>query len=207
MMKTVLVVTGGMGSGKSLACRILEKEYGIPVYEADARAKSLYVGCPSMLDDIEAALGMSLRNLDGIFVPSLLAEVIFSDNVALGKVEDILFPVMKKDFAEWASRQGSEVVAFESATVLEKPQFDGFGDIVLLVDAPVEVRIARAMGRDGVEREKVMARIQAQKLMNRLSEGDCDPRVGHVLENGSTEEDLKRNLKEFIEKFGLTKKL
>lgn len=206
MMK-VLVVTGGIGSGKSLVCRMLEEHYGIPVYEADLRAKQLYVEIPSMLDEMENALGTVLRDCNGNFVPSLLAEVIFGKPAALKKVEDILFPVMADDFARWASSQGSEVVAFESATVLEKQQFDGFGDIVLLVDAPVQVRAARAMERDGASREKIMARVQAQSLMNRLSEGDSDPRVGHVLRNDSSEDDLREKLNGFIEKYGLTKKL
>ena len=38
----VLVVSGGIGSGKSTVCRMLENDYGIPVYEADRRVKELY---------------------------------------------------------------------------------------------------------------------------------------------------------------------
>lgn len=202
----VVVVTGGIGSGKSLVCRMLA-EKGIPVYEADKRAKLLYVEVPSMLDGIEASLGVRLRDSNGDFVPAILAEVIFRDKTALKKVEDILFPVMKKDFARWSEAQGKEVTAFESATVLEKPQFDGFGDIVLLVDAPVEVRSSRAMQRDGVSEEAIMMRQKAQPMMNRLSQGETDPRIDHVLLNDSTEEELERKLDEFIEKYELTKML
>ena len=202
----VVVVTGGIGSGKSLVCRMLA-EKGIPVYEADKRAKLLYVEVPSMLDDIEASLGVRLRDSNGDFVPAILAEVIFRDKDALKKVEDILFPVMKKDFARWSDAQGKEVTAFESATVLEKPQFDGFGDIVLLVDAPVEVRRSRAMHRDVVSEEVIQRRINAQPMMNRLSQGETDPRIDHVLLNDSTEEELERKLDEFIEKYELTKML
>ena len=205
MMK-VLVVTGGIGSGKSLVCRMLA-EKGIPVYEADRRAKQLYVEVPSMLDDMEAALGVRLRDSKGDFVASSLAEVIFRDQDALNKVEDILFPVMKKDFADWAAAHGKEVVAFESATVLEKPQFDGLGDIVLLVDAPVQLRMSRAVSRDGVSEEKIQARMKAQSLMNRLSEGETDPRIDQVLVNDSTEAELRRKLDEFIEIYALTKML
>lgn len=202
----VLVVTGGIGSGKSLVCRMLA-EKGIPVYEADRRAKQLYVEVPSMLDDMEAALGVRLRDSKGDFVASSLAEVIFRDEDALNKVEDILFPVMKKDFADWAAAHGKEVVAFESATVLEKPQFEGFGDIVLLVDAPVQLRMSRAVSRDGGSEEKIQARMKAQSLMNRLSEGETDSRIDQVLVNDSTEAELRRKLDEFIEIYALTKML
>ena len=203
----VLVVTGGIGSGKSQVCRLLSEKFGIPVYEADSRAKALYMEVPDMLDRIEAALGTGLRNDRGEFVPGYLSDMIFADPSALRKVEDILFPVLKKDFSDWAERQGSSLVAFESATILEKAAFDGFGDIVLLVDAPVSLRLMRAAARDCADTEKIRSRMEAQTLMNRLSEGGVDTRVDHVLKNDSTIEDLEANLSEFIEKYRLTKML
>lgn len=203
----VLVVTGGIGSGKSVVCSILKERYGIPVYEADLRAKQLYVEVPEMLDDMETKLGVSLRNSSGEFVPSLLAEIIFNDSDALRLVEDMLFPVLMKDFADWAERQDCEVVAFESATVLEKQQFEGFGDLVLLVAAPVQLRLSRAMERDKASREKIQARISLQSSMNMLSDGHEDSRVDFVLKNDSSFENLELHLKEFMEKYSLTKML
>lgn len=204
MMK-VVVVTGGIGSGKTSVCRLLAEKYGIPVYEADRRAKELYAESPSMLDRMESVLEVSLRDDSGEFVPARLADVIFNDADALGMVEDMLFPVMKEDFASWA--KGYETVAFESATILEKPQFDSFGDIVLLVDAPVPLRLARAMERDCVDEAEVISRMEAQPLMNFLSEGGRISRVDHVLMNDSSLEKLDRDLAEFMGKYGLTKML
>ena len=203
----VLVVTGGIGSGKSVVCSILKERYGIPVYEADLRAKQLYVEVPEMLDGMETKLGVSLRNSSGEFVPSLLAEIIFNDSDALRLVEDMLFPVLMKDFADWAERQDCEVVAFESATVLEKQQFEGFGDLVLLIAAPVQLRLSRAMERDKASREKIQARISLQSSMNMLSDGHEDSRVDFVLKNDSSFENLELHLKEFMEKYSLTKML
>lgn len=202
----VVIVTGGIGSGKSQACRILEERYEIPVYEADKRAKSLYSEIPGMLDAIEDALGCGLRNDAGEFAPQKLAAVIFNDVSALRKVEEILFPVMMSDFEIWAEGKGQTVV-FESATALEKPQFDGFGDIVLLIDAPLSVRIERAAARDCADPAKILQRIAAQPLMNRLSEGESDPRIDFVIKNDSTIENLSGKLGEFVEKYGLTKML
>ena len=201
----VVVVTGGIGSGKTSVCRLLAEKYGIPVYEADRRAKELYTEFPSMLDRMESVLEVSLRDDSGEFVPARLADVIFNDADALGMVEDMLFPVMKEDFASWA--KGYETVAFESATILEKPQFDGFGDIVLLVDAPVPLRLARAIERDCVDEAEVISRMEAQPLMNFLSEGGRISRVDHVLMNDSSLEKLDRDLAEFMGKYGLTKML
>lgn len=203
----VLIVTGGIGSGKSQVCKMLVDQYGIPVYEADRRVKALYTENPHMLENIESALGVALRDDAGIFAAQKLAEVIFSDANSLGKVEEIVFPYLKQDFAAWAEAQDCEVVAFESATVLEKPQFEGFGDIVLLIDAPVELRLSRASLRDGVDEVAVKRRMAVQNLMNRISDGETCPRVNHVIVNDSTIAELTVKLNEFIEKYGLTKML
>ena len=186
----VLIVTGGIGSGKSEVCRIL-KDMGYDCqYNADARAKALYEEHPALLADIEKSLGCSLRDENGTFQPSLLASVIFTDRSALEQVEAHLFPAMMVDFDAYAGSCGGEVVVFESATVLEKPQFEGFGDKILLVDAPFELRLERACRRDGADRERVLARMQNQKLMNELSAGYEDPRIDCRILNDSSLEEL-----------------
>ena len=203
----ILVITGGIGSGKSLVSRRLEEKYGIPVYDADSRVKALYAEVPQMLDAIETELGVRVRDEKGNFVPKMLADVIFSDNQALLKVEEIIFPYLKNDFSNWADFHGKEIVAFESATILEKPQFDDFGDIVLLVDAPKSLRLSRACARDGQEEGKILERMAAQKLMNSLSEGSCCERVDHTIINDSDQDDLYVKIEDFIEKYRLTKML
>lgn len=186
----VLAVTGGIGSGKSEVCRILAENGLILQYNADSRAKALYLECPRLLDEIEKTLGCQFRDEDGTFVPSRLAAVIFSDGAALEKVEALLFPEMIRDFHRvMAEAAEDQIVVFESATFLEKKQFDGFADIVLLVDAPFEMRLERACRRDGASREAIMARMKSQKLMNELSEGHEDPRISYkVLNDGTTQE-------------------
>ena len=186
----VLAVTGGIGSGKSEVCRILAENGLILQYNADSRAKALYLECPGLLDEIEKTLGCQFRDEDGTFVPSRLAAVIFSDGAALEKVEALLFPEMIRDFHRvMAEAAEDQIVVFESATFLEKKQFDGFADIVLLVDAPFEMRLERACRRDGASREAIMARMKRQKLMNELSEGHEDPRISYkVLNDGTTQE-------------------
>lgn len=194
----VIVVTGGIGSGKSEVCRIM-KDMGFRFqYNADMRAKTLYEEHPSLLAEIEKSLGCVLKDEKGRFLPARLAERIFSDPEALAVVESHLFPVMMDDFASFARNCGGDVVVFESATVLEKPQFEGFGDKIVLVDAPVETRLERACRRDGADRGKVLARMRNQKLMNDLSEGLKDLRIDLIIKNDGTFEDLERMTKEGI---------
>lgn len=196
----ILVVTGGIGSGKSKVCAILEEVYGFPVYNADSKVKGLYESDPEMLDSIEEALGQSFRTEDGKFSPSLLAGRIFSDEEDLAKVEQLVFPAMVRDFKAWQAKAGNhDFIVFESATILEKEQFKGFGDVVMLVDAPIRLRLERACRRDSSSEDKVLARMSKQKLMNEFSEGIALPEVDVVLANTGDVEELKVKVTECID--------
>ena len=204
----ILILTGGIGSGKSVAAGMLNEMYGFPVYSADVRVKELYDECPGLLDNIEAELGCSLRDKVGSFVPSLLAREIFSDSGALEKVESLVFPVLMHDFNKWVDEHPSSVHIMESATVMEKEFFRGFGDLALLVTAPLEMRIKRAVHRDSSTEEQVRSRISKQKLMNdpSLLEGKTWLPFEVIMNDGSTL-DLREKLTDFVEKNRLTKML
>ena len=203
----VLIVTGGIGSGKSTVCSILSKEYGYPVYEADRRVKELYLEHPRLLSDIEGALGETFRNEEGRFQPSRLATRIFSCKEDLLEVESLVFPVLTEDFDRWkAENADKDLLVLESATILEKPSLLGLGDQIMVVDAPLQVRIDRAMIRDGVSEQIVRERVASQKLMNEISEGHIPENIDFVIKNDSDIETLRDKLKAFVtmsDKIGL----
>ena len=191
----ILAVTGGIGSGKSEVCRILAENGLTLQYNADSRAKELYVECPGLLGEIEKELGERFTDAEGNFVPSRLAAVIFSDAAAMEKVEALLFPEMIRDFHRMmAEAAQDQIVVFESATFLEKKQFDGFADIVLLVAAPFDMRLERACRRDGASKEAIIARMKNQRLMNELSEGLEDPRINYRVQNDGTRQELEHKV-------------
>ena len=204
----ILILSGGIGSGKSVAAGMLNEMYGFPVYCADRRVKELYEEHPTLLGDIEKELGCTLRDEAGLFMPAALASKIFSDGEALDKVEALVFPEMKKDLEKWMNDNPSKVHILESATILEKDYFKGFGDFALVITAPSEVRIRRAMERDSSCEEQVRARIQKQKLMNSLDQLTKFCTIPfEVCENAGTTEELRSKLNEFVEKQVLTKML
>lgn len=193
-----LVVTGGIGSGKSTVARILNESFGCPVYDADSAVKRLYVSHPHLLSDIESDAGRKFTDAAGIFCPSLLADWIFGNPEAIAAVESRVFPVLIEDFEAWKAQHDGWVI-FESATILEKPFFKGFGDAVLIIDAPVELRVERALARDMAAREKIMARVSEQKLMNDISQGRNIPERTYICHNTGSMDDLRAKLKEIFE--------
>ena len=179
-----LVVTGGIGSGKSTVCRYLALK-GIPVYDSDSRARNLYDD-KTFVSRLEQALGCTVTGVDGRVDTVKLSSVIFSDPLRLNTLESIVHPAVKEDFIRWrlSFPEGSvPFVILESAIILEKPLFKDIADKVLLVDAPLQTRLERACSRDGVSRDRILERMKGQKLLNDLSEGKTDPRVDFIIRN------------------------
>ena len=84
MMRT-LAVTGGIGSGKSYVVRMFAA-LGVPVYDADARTKELYVSDSGLLMRLQELLGKDLLT-DGMLDRRYMASRIFSDRQLLSKGE------------------------------------------------------------------------------------------------------------------------
>ena len=167
-MKTV-ILTGGMGSGKSAVCAFL-KARGVPVYDSDSRTKSLYDRDPSLVQRLEAALGTGLRTADGRLDRAALASLIFRDPARKAAVEALVHPAVLADFRRWKRWHRPRgwtygpvpFVVLESAIILSCPVFDGVGDRTVLVDASEEVRLARSVARDGSDPKAALRRIRQQ---------------------------------------------
>lgn len=161
MMALTILITGGIGSGKSVVSGILRGR-GIPVYDTDSRTKALYEGELGMR--LEEALGKKLHDADGHFDREALASLIFSDRQILERVEEIVHPAVLRDFEEWKEKQESTIVCMESAIALEKPLFNDSYDFVVIVNAPEDLRIRRACNRDGSDEISVRKRVQNQRV-------------------------------------------
>lgn len=167
-MKTV-ILTGGIGSGKSAVCACLRAR-GVPVYDSDSQTKSLYDRDPALVGRLEAVLDVGLRTADGRLDRRRLAELIFSDPTRKAAVEAVVHPAVLADFRRWKRWQRPKgwtygpvpFVVLESAIILSCPVFDGIGDRTVLVDADEEVRLRRAVARDGSDPEDVLRRIRQQ---------------------------------------------
>ena len=156
-------ITGGIGSGKSYIAHLLEKK-GIPLYDTDREAKRLTVTHPRIREELSALLGTEVYQADGTLNKSLVANYLFSSPKHAGHINQIIHPCVYEDFQSWANRQakvGAEVVMMESAILFESG-FQKAVDYVVMVYAPLDLRIKRAMFRDSASEEQIKARIAAQ---------------------------------------------
>jgi len=159
-----VAVTGGIGSGKSEVCRILERLRGVPVYDSDSRARLLYDRDPSLLEAIEQALCLRLRQPSGGWDRAALAKALFADPEARSRVEAIVHPRVMEDFLAWKAALPGEtpLVVFESALLPAHPELVRYFDRVVLVEASERTRLRRASARDGKGEKEIAARMAAQ---------------------------------------------
>ncbi|HIZ32471.1 MAG TPA: dephospho-CoA kinase [Candidatus Bacteroides merdigallinarum] len=152
-------ITGGIGSGKSVVAKLLAW-MGIPVYQTDAEAKRLMLSDADIRRELTALVGSNAYNEKGLN-KALLASYVFGNPEHTRQVNAIVHPKVRHDFRKWAGDNGRMMVALESAILLEAG-FRNEVDKVVMVYAPQEVRIERAIRRDSATREQIEKRIRSQ---------------------------------------------
>lgn len=151
-------VTGGIGSGKSIVCRVLQV-LGVPVFNADAEAKALY-SLPPVRSAVIRQFGEACYVGD-VLDRQALADRVFHDPDALQRLNAIIHPAVRERFRTWSADRSNAYVVMEAAILAETGGDKAF-DHVVVVTAPEDLRIKRVMARDGVGEKEVRARIQNQ---------------------------------------------
>ena len=152
-------ITGGIGSGKSTVCAILA-EFGVAVYDSDTRAKHLMNEDNILRERLVERFGSEVYCAEGLN-RIYLAERVFGDSEELKALNAIVHPAVMDDFDRWALEQEGGYVVLESAILFEA-SLDKRVDVSVAVMAPEELRIERAMQRDGAQREQIVARMNNQ---------------------------------------------
>ena len=170
MSKTVLGITGGIGSGKSYVCRLLAEHYHVPIYYCDIHAALLMRSDYELIEQL-SELVPGLYDEEGELDKQRLASYMFSDEQHLRNVNAIVHPAVRRHLREWKEHHRATLLAVESA-ILYESHFDTEVDKVLYVDAPLEVRIQRTCLRDGLTEQEVKGRIAHQQTDYARSRAD-----------------------------------
>ncbi|SFW26988.1 dephospho-CoA kinase [Cellulophaga fucicola] len=155
----IVGLTGGIGSGKSTAAKMFE-ELGVPVYNSDLEAKKLMSTSVRVQKEIIRLLGENAYK-EGVLNREYIAKKVFASTSLLQQLNAIVHPAVRLHFLEWTNKQESNYVIQESAIIFENNNQD-FYDYIILVTAPIEVRIERILKRDNTTRENILSRIGNQ---------------------------------------------
>lgn len=140
-----IAVTGGIGSGKSYVCRLLEKR-GIPVYNCDNAAKRIIASSEKIKSDLIELVGESIYSCKGLN-KTVLASFLLKSSDNTRKVNAIIHPAVADDFMASGFNWMECAILFSSG-------FNKLVDKVICVTSPKEVRIKRIMERDNITREQ-----------------------------------------------------
>jgi len=153
MSRLKWAITGGIGSGKSYVCRILEKR-GISVFDCDASAKRLMHTSQSLMRQLTDLVGPDTY-VDGRLNKAAVADFMMRSPENIQQVNAVVHPAVAEDFFASGLDWMECAILFDSG-------FDRFVDRVVCVTAPLEVRIQRIIRRDHITREKALEWIDRQ---------------------------------------------
>jgi len=152
-------LTGGIGAGKTYVSKIFQK-MGIPIFNADEQAQKCMVEDSSLKAAVQLAFGESMY-LKGVLQKDALANIVFNNTEALGKLNALVHPIVKQKFEDWCTQQSTSIVIKEAAILFESGAHLGL-DAVVCVSAPENLRIERVKKRDGSSVAQIQSRMSKQ---------------------------------------------
>ena len=153
-------ITGGIGSGKTYVCQLLQQR-GIPVYQCDDEAKRLMTKSPVIRRRITQLLGADAYTSSGLNKP-IIARYLFADPSHAERINRIVHPVVRQDFLQWTEQQQDAPIVVQECALLFESGFQDTVDITVEVYAPLHLRLQRAVQRDQATPEQIQARMAQQ---------------------------------------------
>lgn len=187
-----IAITGGIGSGKSYVCRMLERR-DIRVYDCDTAAKRLMHTSPTLKRQLRQLVGDSVYSADGHLQKRVLAEFLLANEANKQAVNDVVHPAVADDFTASGMEWLESAILFESG-FYRRVKFDH----TVCVTAPCDIRISRIVQRDGITPERAAEWIDAQMPQEEAA-ARCDFRITND-DTGN----LERQIEEMLQAFGIT---
>ena len=159
-MTRIIGLTGGIGSGKSTVATYIASK-GIPVYIADEEARKL-MDSKVMINKIQAIFEESILTKEGNLDRKKIGNIVFSQPEKLAQLNAIVHPEVKKHFEKWVKKHKNQSFVVKEVAILFETGGHLACDKVIMITAPQEIRIERAMKRDNIARESVLNRIENQ---------------------------------------------
>jgi len=171
-------ITGGIGSGKSLVCKIFQC-LGVPVYDADSHAKALMTTDGILIANIQKEFGHLSYNTDGSVNRNYLGETVFNDSEKLKKLNGLVHPRVKEDYLRWVKDNSHHPYVLKEAALLFETGSNKELNKIIVVHAPEELRIKRVLSRDVHRTEELVKEI----IKNQMNEDEKLNRADFILYN------------------------
>jgi dephospho-CoA kinase len=153
-------LTGNIGSGKSTVAKIF-KILGIPVYHSDIEAKK-FLTDKTVMRELTNRFGTEIVTESKIDNKKL-ASIVFKENDSLIFLNNLIHPLVKKDFENWCNTVSpTNKYIIQEAAILFESNFDKYVDKTILVIAPENIRLERVIKRDSISKEEVLKRMANQ---------------------------------------------
>ncbi len=194
----IIGLTGGIGSGKSTVSEYLSKNMGLTIIDADQIARDVTRPGQETLLKLREAFGSEIINDDGTLDRRKLAGIAFQSDEKKKLLEKITHSAIREEIN---CRLRTSAAKHENAVVLDVPLLmesgiDGLCDIVWVVTTAKDVRIERISARDGITKEEINARINAQ-----ISDRERFARADEIIDNSGDKEALYREIERLIKKY------
>jgi dephospho-CoA kinase len=158
----VIGITGGIGSGKSIICKIFEV-LGVPVYYADERAKWLTNNDLQLRKEIKELLGREAYS-HGEYNRKWVASQVFANPELLKILNSLIHPRVFEDTKRWLVQQQNYAYILREAALTNAAGNGNDLNKIIVVTAPLDLRIERIKKRDPQRREdEIRAIISRQK--------------------------------------------
>jgi dephospho-CoA kinase len=159
-MTKIIGLTGGIGSGKSTVANYIASK-GIPVYIADEEAKKI-MEREDVKQKIQNLFSESVLNDDTSLNRKKIAEFVFNNPEKLKELNAIVHPEVQLHFKNWLNKYKDFPFVIKEVAILFETGGNKHCDKVILITAPEELRIERAMKRDNLTKKDILVRINNQ---------------------------------------------
>lgn len=174
-------ITGGIGSGKSLICKIFNA-LGVPTYDADSRAKMVMTTDGILVEAIKKEFGILSYDAKGVLNRQHLANSVFNQPDKLKRLNELVHPRVALDYENWVSSQADvKYVLKEAALLFESGSYQSL-DKIIVVTAPETLRVKRVLLRDPHRSMQQTKEI----ISNQMAEEEKTKRADYVIVNDET---------------------
>lgn len=139
-------VTGGIGSGKTVVCRIFQS-LNSPVYNADSRARYILNNNTILKAQIQELFGSKAYTNTGLN-NTWISQHVFNDENKLHQLNTLVHPLVGKDFEVWSKKNSTNPYVIKEAALLYESGSYQELDRIVVVSAPEHLRIERVLSRD-----------------------------------------------------------